>query len=140
MIATNQRRAETCEHYVGVLNKRSNEPWVCKAGVDIAAVRTERGPGAGILSGLPCFGEGRACGATCDRCLLPTREQLDDRARELTAIMDGIAAGTCGVCGKMLLRRGTAYACPDGHVSGFMCGPKDIREGAPVDLRGGRRE
>lgn len=124
-----ERQAETCEHYAPhPLTGRKSDVWTCKAGVVMGTVRRERLPGESILANFPCFGDGRRAGATCDRCLLPTPEQLAERREYTQRVVRALETGTCGECGAKLLRHGTAFACPNGHVSGFACGAKDIRD------------
>ena len=122
-------QAERCEHYIPApLTGRASDVWTCKAGVIMDTVRRRRMPGESILADFPCYGEGRAAGATCDRCLLPTPEQLAERHASTQRLIRSLETNTCGDCGATLIRRGTAFACPNGHVSGFACGAKDIRE------------
>lgn len=122
-------QAERCEHYTPApLTGRASDVWTCKAGVIMDTVRRKRLPGESILADFPCYGEGRAAGATCASCLLPTPEQLAERHASTQRLIRGLETGTCGDCGAPLIRRGTAFACPNGHVSGFACGAKDIRE------------
>lgn len=124
-----ERQAETCEHYQPAPpTGRKSDAWTCKAGVVMNTVRRERRPGESILADFPCFGDGRMAGATCASCLLPTPEQLAERHAGTQRLIRGLETGTCGDCGATLIRRGTAFACPNGHVSGFACGAKDIRE------------
>lgn len=104
-------------------------PTTCKAGVNYADVQLDIA--APKWDREPCNEKGRANGATCASFAPWTADEIAEEEKRLNAVADALVAGKCVECGATLLRRGTAFACPNGHVSGFACGKKDIRDGAP---------
>jgi hypothetical protein len=111
-------------------------PKTCAAGVayaDVTLPREKDGRDLGpIWNRLPCDVSGRGNGAVCPHFASWTVEEVAADEARLTALLDAVAKGLCPECGKALVRRGTAFACPTpSHVSGFACGPKDIRDGEP---------
>lgn len=70
-------------------------------------------------------------GSSCAKLEPWTQAEIDAHKAETDAIVEAFNRGVCSGCGAELLRRGTAFECPEGHVSGFACGRDDIREGRP---------
>lgn len=102
-------------------------PSTCLAGILYADVMLPA-PGP-IWNRQPCAAEGRKNGATCPRFEPWSAEDVAEYEAEVDAVVAGLTKGECSDCGKKLARRGAAFSCPDGHVSGFMCGEKDIKDG-----------
>lgn len=107
-----------------------DEERTCRAGVRYSDVYTEHSP---VWNKAPCDPRGRANGAVCDKLDLWTDEEVAEHDAEITRIVaettEALATGKCTECGEELQRAGTVFRCPNGHMSGFACGPDDINEG-----------
>lgn len=75
------KRRDKCKHYTGTVNP------TCDAGVNYADV--EQGKGTPQYS-LPCIGRYNPLGVTCEKCELPSAEELAADEAEMKARMESM--------------------------------------------------
>lgn len=140
-MSRSRSRAGECRHIVRGEGVISCAP--CGGGIVPMSMRTLltdeqaaiRGADGGPTwrAAWPCHEQDRRLfGLTCSGCSPLTQEEADAEEADARAFLDRMEASLkddkCSECGAKLVRSGTAFACPNGHVSGFVCGDVAIRD------------